>query len=105
MLRLNLSSDTVDLGGMSPLAGISRLQHLQHLALDLPYDAPKTFLPGVPTGLTHLELQSRGCQEEVEPVVLRHIPQLRHLQSLSINQSINVTPVAMKLKKLMPAIH
>jgi hypothetical protein len=23
----------------------------------------------------------------------------------SINQSINVTPVAMKLKKLMPAIH
>jgi hypothetical protein len=26
-------------------------------------------------------------------------------QFSSINQSINVTPVAMKLKKLMPAIH
>jgi hypothetical protein len=24
---------------------------------------------------------------------------------MDINQSINVTPVAMKLKKLMPAIH
>jgi hypothetical protein len=29
--------------------------------------------------------------------VLAHLP--------GINQSINVTPVAMKLKKLMPAIH
>jgi hypothetical protein len=29
----------------------------------------------------------------------------RRTVALSINQSINVTPVAMKLKKLMPAIH
>jgi hypothetical protein len=31
--------------------------------------------------------------------------QASNASSHAINQSINVTPVAMKLKKLMPAIH
>ena len=66
ILRLNLPNGMTDLSTTphSPLASISRLQRLQHLAIDLPYDAPKHFLPEVPAGLTHLELKSGGSRQE-----------------------------------------
>jgi hypothetical protein len=88
-LRLKLPSGMGDFGrtSSSPLAGISRLQHLQHLSLDLPYDAPEHFFPEVPAGLTHLELKSGNSGVGgVKPAVLRQIPQLQHLQSLSIKR-------------------
>jgi hypothetical protein len=62
-------------------------------------------------GLALTRLQLSFCmlldREEGLIAALSQLPGLQHLSitHMAINQSINVTPVAMKLKKLMPAIH
>jgi hypothetical protein len=66
---------------------ISRMQHLKDLAIVLPPEAPADFLPSVPTGLTHLQLESTTAfiwPERSPLAVLQQILQLQHLQSLQI---------------------
>jgi hypothetical protein len=65
----------------------------------------QSFVRGPALQLPVAALRSADAETELHACVQHAAGYLLLDAWLCINQSINVTPVAMKLKKLMPAIH
>jgi hypothetical protein len=110
LVPVGLNSLTVNGSVVGPAEGcgsllsyMARLQHLTHLQVftsDWPPAGPAYSALTASSSLVSLCVDHLTLPAWVWPHVFPASCKLPHL-----NQSINVTPVAMKLKKLMPAIH